>query len=409
MRRIRSILLSFAVLLALGGCNGLDRPYEGTYDQVLIFCALGYNNLSPDLVSNFEQIQDGILPGLWQNKAIVAFCHTSIGLDYTKPNPPRLIRIYRDSEGKARADTLKTYDNMAVGATKESIRTALTEIMERFPSKHYGMIASSHGTGWIPGGYTSDSEYSSIRERVEEPETPWPLTKAFCNHFTRKGTVTDINWMEFSDFVDAIPMKLDYLIMDACLMGAVEVAWDLKDICNYLVFSPTEVMEYGMIYKTLSWDMLSGREADLRTYCEEFYDYYSNMSGSPYGTITLLDCSRLDALAEAFGAIVGAHRAEMGIRQLSTVQRYYYPSSKLRFFYDLRDFADKLDASASEMARLDAALEACVLYHAETPTFFNLPLERCCGLSVYIPDPARTRLNSFYRDLSWNRKVQLVK
>ena len=99
----------------------------------------------------------------------------------------------------------------------------------------------------------------------------------------------------------------------------------------------------------------------------------------------------------------------MGIRQLSTVQRYYYPSSKLRFFYDLRDFADKLDASASEMARLDAALDACVLYHAETPTFFNLPLERCCGLSVYIPDPARTRLNSFYRDLSWNRKVQLVK
>ncbi len=407
MRRIKTILTAFAVLL-LVGCNGLERPYEGTYDQVLIYCALGYNNLNYDLLNNFDQIQEGILPGLWQDKAILAFCHTAKGGDYSTPNPPRLIRIYRGDDGKARADTLKTYENMTVGASKESIRTALTDVMQMFPSEHYGIIASSHGTGWIPGGYTSDSESSSVRERVPEPDPSWPLTKAFCNQYSRVGSSTQVQWMEFSEFVDALPMKLDYLILDACLMGTVEIAYDLKDICKYLVFSPTEVMEYGMIYKTLSWDMLSGKEADLRTYCEEFYDYYFNLSSSPYGTITLVDCSKVEALAEAFAPIVDAHRDVIGIRQLTTVQRYYYPSSKLRFFYDLRDFAEKMDASPAEMARLDAALTDCVLYHAETPTFFNLSLERCCGLSVYIPDPLRKRLNAFYQDLSWNKKVRLV-
>ena len=59
MRRIKTILTAFAVLL-LVGCNGLERPYEGTYDQVLVYCALGYNNLSYDLLNNFDQIQEGI-------------------------------------------------------------------------------------------------------------------------------------------------------------------------------------------------------------------------------------------------------------------------------------------------------------------------------------------------------------
>ena len=406
MRRFLSILAALALLLT-AGCRGLDRPFEGTYDQVLIYCALGYNNLSPNLVENFAQIQEGILPGLWQDKAIVAFVHTTKG-NYSTPNPPRLIRIYRGPEGKPVADTLKTYDNMTVAASKESLQTAFSDIMELFPAHHYGMIVSSHGTGWIPGGYTSDSEASSIRERVQERDPAWPATKAFGAWTTASGSYNRTYWMEFSDFVDALPMKLDYLVLDACLMGTVEVAWDLKDICRYVVFSPTEVMEYGMIYKTLSWDMLSGKEADLLTYCKEFYDYYRGMSGSPYGTITLVDCTKLEPLADAFGAIVAAHRDAIGIRQLATVQRYYYASSKLRFYYDLRDFAEKMDATSAEMARLDAALADCVLYHAETPTFFDLPLERCCGLSSYIPDPKRVRLNAFYQGLGWNRRVRLV-
>ena len=62
----------------------------------------------------------------------------------------------------------------------------------------------------------------------------------------------------------------------------------------------------------------------------------------------------------------------------------------------------------AQLAPLDAALDAAILYHAETPAFFDLPLERCCGLSVYIPDPLRTKLNAFYRTLGWNRAVGLV-
>ena len=36
-----------------------------------------------------------------------------------------------------------------------------------------------------------------------------------------------------------------------------------------MVLSPAEILTSGMVYTTLSWDMLAGKEPDLRTYCEE--------------------------------------------------------------------------------------------------------------------------------------------
>ncbi|MBP5635828.1 MAG: hypothetical protein J6W83_05530 [Bacteroidales bacterium] len=419
MRRIKTYLLLFVAVI-LVACNGFDRPYEGTYEKVLVYVGLGYNNLSGNLLKNLSDMQEGILPGVASNCAIVAFCHnTASNGDYSTVNPPRLVRVLRGSDGKPVLDTLKTYESMSLSPTKESLHEALLDVQKMFPSHSYGMLFSSHGTGWIPAGYQSGNEASSIRQRAlssdDYPyssfagvsgESPWPETKAVGNQYILSAK--NVRWLELADFVDAIPMRLDYLILDACLMGTVEVAWEFKDICRYFVASPTEILTDGMIYKTLSWDMLSGAQADLQTYCEEYFDYYNGQSGTRRaGTIALVDCSQLDALATAFRAIVDAHRDNM-FDCLATVQRYFYSSSTYRFYYDLRDFADQLGATPGELAQLDAALAAAIPYHAETPAFFDLPLERCCGISVYIPDPLRTKLNSFYRTLGWNSATHLV-
>lgn len=411
MRRLKSLLILLPALL-LAACNGIDRPYEGTYEKVLIYVGLGYNNLSTNLLKNLSDMQEGVLPGTASNCAIVALCHnTATPGDYETDNPPQLIRVLRGPGGKPVLDTLKSYDNMVRSPSKESLRTALQDIRSLFPSRSYGMLFSSHGTGWIPAGYVSGSEASSIRqwsrsEEVRDSGVIWPATKAIGNQYD--GSAKYARWLELDDFVDAIPMKLDYLILDACLMGTVEVAWAVRDVCRYLMASPTEILTDGMIYDTLSWDMLSGAQADLRTYCEEYFAYYDNETGSRRsGTVALVDCSQLDQLADAFAPIVDAHREAIS-GCLTHAQRYYYSSSSLRFYYDLRDFAVCLGATDAELARLDAALAAAIPYHAETPNFFDLPLERCCGLSVYIPDPFRVKLNTYYSTLGWNQAVRLV-
>ena len=78
------------------------------------------------------------------------------------------------------------------------------------------------------------------------------------------------------------------------------------------------------------------------------------------------------------------------------------------FYYDLRDLAAALSPDPALLAELDSALDDCVVYHAETPSFFNLELERCCGLSVYFPSSSWPVLNGYYRTLGWNLAVGLV-
>jgi len=406
LRRTKISLIALAVVL-LAGCNGIDPPFTGTYEHVFIYCGLGYNNLSGNLRANLEDMQSDVLPGLWQDKAVVAFCHNTLNGSYTTPNPPCLIRLYRGTDGKPVADTLKVYDNMSVSASKESLRTALDDIRGMFPAKHYGMLFSSHGSGWVPGQYTSSAENGLTLARARKPAVPWPETKAVGNQYI--GSSKNTQWIELQDFAYAIPMKVDYLILDNCLSGCVELVYELKDLCDYLVVSPTEILTTGMIYDRLVRLLMGGNQPDLKAYCEAFYDFYNEKTGTlRSGTITLVDCSKLEALAEAFRAVLDAHRNALRPELIGTVQRYYYPSSNLRFYYDLRDLAVQLGATGAEMTALDAALEACVLYHAETPSFFDLELERCCGLSIYIPEPSRTQLNSQYKTLSWNNRVHLV-
>ena len=411
MRRIKSFLILLAAAL-LAGCNGFDRPFEGTFDQVLIYYGMGYNNLSSSLKGNLDQLRTDVLPGLSYDKAIVAFSHNvSLAGGYSTPNAPVLMRIYRGAHGEPVTDTLKVYEDMTLSASGESIRRVLDDVKDLFLARHYGLLISSHGTGWLPPGYSYNSETSRRKSRraLPQPLQPWPETKAIGNQYA--GSSANVTWVPLQDFARAIPMHLDYLILDTCLSGAVEVAYELKDVCDRLVVSPAEILTAGMVYKTLSWDMFAGQVPDLKTYCQEYYDYYESQSGSyRSGTISLVDCTRLDALYDVFGAIVATRRdalAEPALRD--RVQGYFYGSSPFRFFYDLRDLCVQLGATPAELAQLDAALDAAVLYHAETASFFDLALERCCGLSVYIPEEGRPQLNDYYAHLAWNAAARLLR
>lgn len=420
MRTVRtSLILLLAALLAVA-CDWKPKPHEGPHEQVLIYYGMGYNNLSANLRQNLIDLQKDALPGLHNDVAIVAFIHNvAVSGNFSVPNAPVLIRIYRALDGKPVMDTLRRYDDMAVSASPASVRRVLNDIREAFPAKHYGMILSSHGTGWVPGGYVGNADIQPLSAerrsgppQIYGPEGVWPETKTIGAQYSSASQFDSFStyWLEVPEFAAAVPFHLDYLIIDTCLSGAVEVAWDLREVCDHLIVSPTEILSTGMGYSHLSTDMFASREPDFASYCRKYYEHYNAQYGSRRsGTIALVETAQLPALAEAFAAVLDEHRDALNYYRLSnTVQRYFYGSSSLRYFYDLRDLAAALGASPDELARLDAALAAAVPVHYETDSFFDLPLERCCGLSTYIPDPTRPQLNACYKNLGWNQVVGLI-
>ena len=122
--------------------------------------------------------------------------------------------------------------------------------------------------------------------------------------------------------------------------------------------------------------------------------------------MSLVDCKQLGQLADAFRDIASHHREGLENTDRNSVQAYFY--NDYHWFYDLRDLLEKAGATADEMRRLDATLDACVIYKAATEKFFDLKLENVCGLSVYFPFPGAEELNNYYKTLAWNEATGLI-
>ncbi len=409
MKRYAAIAVLCAVSLLTLSCSKESfLGSDGVYRTVFIYLGLGYNNLSSYLENNLEDMCEGVLNGKNNDAAIVAFCHnTASSSNYSTANPPVLLQIYRELD-RTVVDTLKVYPESTVSASAETLNQVLTEIMELFPSKSYGMLFSSHATGWIPVGYSAYGENRSVSSAVEESQ--YPLTKTVGAQYSRENGSTVSTEIDICDFADAIPMHLDYLIFDACLMGTVEIAYQLRNVCDYIVFSPAEVIATGFVYKTLPLNLLCQPGPDLLAVANEYYERYEAMSGSyRSATVTVLDCSGLEELKVSVAGLVEALRDGIDSIERDEVQKYFYSDSRLFFFYDLRDIFREAGATDAQLEQLDSALDACIPYHAETEYFFNLELERCCGLAMYIPDETLPTLNSYYSGLDWNLAVSLIR
>ena len=114
--------------------------------------------------------------------------------------------------------------------------------------------------------------------------------------------------MELPDFAEAIPMKLDYILFDACLMGGIEVAYELRGKCSLLGFSQTEVLAEGLDYKTLTQHLLQKEKPYPEGVCADYFTQYDIQSGvyllalQDNRIFTALDAD--DAVAEGHSLLV---------------------------------------------------------------------------------------------------------
>lgn len=404
-------------LLVLAACEtfGTFSDSNERFDKVFILYSLGFNNLSYDLNVNIDSLCAGDIPGKWSKDAIVVFSHSlRKGGTYGSPSKPVVFRIYKEN-GKVVRDTAGFFHAGVESATTEVLATSLQYIREQYPSKSYSMLLSSHATGWIYPNYSFSSPSImtlSSGKKAQYPE--WPETKSVGASYSLKNTYIVSTEMDLKEFANAIPMHLDCLIFDACLMGGIESAYELKDVCNRILFSPTEVLTKGFSYSPMAAHIFSGSSPDLKAIGEDYYNYYmSQTTGNVRSaTVTEVDTKGLDGLAKTYAHIRENHSQAFKLMSRNNVQRYFYASpgdSRYKpFYYDLRDAAREFGATTDELAELDEALSKCVTYHAETPKFFDVELKRCCGLSMYLPNPTWDDLNSYYKTLSWNSIVGLV-
>lgn len=383
--------------------------------QVMILYSAGFNSLCAALEDDVNDIKSGYLPlvGSMSKAVLVYSRRLSETGRYTDRTPSYLIRLSVDGWGKVISDTLKTWPETDEAVSASTMTDVLETVKGLYPHASYGMVFSSHGSGWLPSGYYSTGKITAGTAGLQavpyiDPNSDgsMPRVKSIgIDNITSRNTYE----MEIETFAQALPMKFDYIIIDACLMGCIEVAYALKDKCDKLVFSQAEVLEDGLCdYTTLTQRVLKPVVPDLYNLCEDSYRHYKNQDDPIYRslTISMIDCTRLDGLAESCKSLFSKYRNQISLVNAANVQGYF--RARKHWFYDLTDILRQSGIPEADMTDYNKAMSDCVLYNAATDTFINFDIRTHCGLSMYLPADGNSELDEFYKTLSWNKASGLV-
>lgn len=213
--------------------------------------------------------------------------------------------------------------------------------------------------------------------------------------------------MDIKDLAAALPIRYSYILTDACLMGGVEVAYELRDCCDYFIASAAEVLAGGFPYDEVTGYLMDGGTVALQEACRLFYEHYKT-SGA---TIAIVNTEGLGRLAEVSRGIFLSTRPTQTSVDRDSLQVYFRGNRP--WFYDLEDYVRQLDPPGEMLAGFTNALEQAVVYRISTDNFVigntnYFPIKTFSGLSTYVPNPENSVLNEYYRTLAWNEAVMMV-
>lgn len=282
--------------------------------------------------------------------------------------------------------------------TAEGIAEILNDVQGSAFALNYAMIIGCHGTGWT---FKEDWENYPYRSKGLPFATPpatakgtngegvaYPTTR-FYGSVQDDGYQTNITTL--ADGIRGAGMKMQYILFDDCYMANVETAYELKDVTNHLIASTSEVLALGMPYHTM-WASLASATPAYANAVSAFYAFYSKYQ-YPYGTLSAIDCRKLDRLAEEMKKINGSNTFDSSLTDsLQVLDGFDTP-----IFYDLGDYVARLCKNTDALNDFNSLLAQAVKSSAHTDSIISnlyplgdvkfIGIKRFSGMTI--SDPSR--------------------
>lgn len=400
MKRLLYLWVTIAMLASCS--NEIPEQEEATFNGRTILVYLVANNASDVKLDKYLKTN---IVWMYQNMATDSdSCRLLV---YYRPSQndgliaePSILEFISDGKGHingrsalsteefsdvfGEATVLRTYiETEGYNATDPEVMAQVFRDMQTAaPSNSYGLIFGSHASGWMPASATvsrafgDDDGYS-----INIPELRDVLTNSFASG------------------------NLDFILLDACMMGSVEVAYELRNVADYCIASVMETSASGFPYHRM-FHYLSDTDVDYQRICTAFTDYYQ----SGWGTCAAIDCSRLDNLADAVAGELQNHAADISTLDYQNIQQYG-ASSYRNFSFDIGDFFRQLNGGTIP-ASIQTALDQAVIAKSCIPGKYSyLPevdADRFCGIGMFFPEytGVRSSWEDYYRtSISWYQAV----
>ena len=314
-----------------------------------------------------------------------------IAIFYDRGDFTRLTKIGKDAEGRTKQLTIQEYNKNVSCVTSEFIADVVAKVKKELPADSYGLVISSHGGGWVP---------SDVYDRHTAP--------------TRFVGQDGKDWLEIPQLVEGLKgTHFDYICFDECFMASVEALYDLRTTTDHVVASPIEVLSAGFPYPTILPQLFTP-DHGLIEVCKAFMAFYRNSSnaiaGIHSGAVSLIDCSKLDALAAVMKQVL----ALGGSKQPALADIQGYEGFAPHLYFDFEQYVEQLiGTSGATYDAFNAALKATVVYEDHTEKFYSafgpnkgvISLSRSCGLNCHVNDPTRPGTHEAFLKTDWAKAI----
>ncbi|MGN0223092.1 MAG: clostripain-related cysteine peptidase [Muribaculaceae bacterium] len=280
---------------------------------------------------------------------------------------------------------LKTYSNEPA-ITMARMEQVIADTKALAPARKYGIVLWSHADGWLENG---------IAEELN------PLS--FGYHQGKRMNLTSLR-MVLED------KGFDFIYFDCCLMGGIEVVYELRHCADYIVACPSELPRDGSDYVLNVKEIADGSEQALVRAATNTFNHYNSqlIPEDRTASVSVIRTAGLDALAQAVIPIYDATPME---HPLSIVTNYYGSATTRQAYYlDFGEYIEALcNASNLDPTLLQAfnnALDNAVIYHAATPKLWNQwPIYNNSGLSTRVFNNPEDFNIKGYNRLQWAADV----
>jgi hypothetical protein len=259
----------------------------------------------------------------------------------------------------------------------------------QFPAPRLMLAVVNHGNGWLPGRGAGARGSGSRAISFDDGGTP--------------GDPNDDSSMGLGPLRHALanrgnPFHFDVLYFDACLMGMVEVASEVQDYADFLVFSQAvswaNPHSYVLDFRTDSTPLATAKSIASR------YRDWCLAAKVGHHTTSAIRCSAVERFCTALDELVEPSRGLMTSPQLKRVYLKAWAESQHTDrdgrFTDIHSFCRhlqegllRIDGTEALVARAQGVMNALDPPDDHGLVVTNLhdngPMRDCHGLSIYFP------------------------
>ena len=336
------------------------------------------DGLYPIFKQNLDSIETAIVrrKGLNKTRALIFISESA--------STSKLYEIIYEKDACKRK-LLKTYTGTAY-TTAEGIAEILNDTKNTAQALNYAlMVGWTHFSDW--NDYPYEAKRHALRVKRNRPsDKQFERTRFF-------GSVEDDRWATdietLAESIRKSGLHLQFILFDNCYMANVEVAYELRDVTNFLIASTSEIMSIGMPYAEM-WKSLNAQAPNYKSAVDAFHSFYSSYR-TPCGTIAAIDCRQMDNLAAVMKQINEHYTFDESLlEKIQVLDGFNEP-----IFFDMGDYVAKLCTDPYLIEKFNNQLAKTVVNKANTPKIYSylyltpqyIEIKTFSGLTISDPSP----------------------